>query len=285
MEITTDDPDLRNQRLEHLAPILAGHPHVCLSCPEADGCTRDECTYGNPPEARCCEMFGWCELGRLVDFVDSARSLPRRPVAVARAAVVEGRIRLEWGLCVGCGRCVLMCGTAEPAGQALEMTGGGLWAGAVTARTRKDSLRTSGCTFCGLCVLVCPAGALSAPGEEGARWLAGRRERFRPADQVLPPQVLRAFDPASLDAVPRDPGVFELTDLQGQVVTIKGVADLREGLAQALTDPACGGAAFFRLELDPLFTQRESELLARYAREHGHLPPASGFDDDLFADD
>jgi formate dehydrogenase beta subunit len=51
--VTTDDPGLRTLRLERLAAILARHPHVCLSCPDGDGCSRDDCTYGNPPEARC----------------------------------------------------------------------------------------------------------------------------------------------------------------------------------------------------------------------------------------
>ena len=63
--VTTDDPGLRALRLERLATVLARHPHICLSCPDRDGCSRDECTYGNPPEARCCDEFGRCELGSL----------------------------------------------------------------------------------------------------------------------------------------------------------------------------------------------------------------------------
>ncbi len=112
LEVTTDDPELRVLRLERLAAILAEHPHICLSCPDRDGCTRDECTYGNPPEARCCGEFGRCELGKVVAFVDPAVALRRTAVAVSRDAVVEGRIRREPGLCVGCGRCVAACETA-----------------------------------------------------------------------------------------------------------------------------------------------------------------------------
>jgi hypothetical protein len=74
------------------------------------------------------------------------------------------------------------------------------------------------------------------------------------------------------------------------VLRIGGVPDLREGLSRALTDPAFASAVGFTFEIDPLFTQRESELLARYAKQHGHLPPGNDpsdelFGEDLFADD
>ena len=42
--------------------ILGDHPHVCLTCPQRDGCSRDDCMYGNPPEDRCCGEFGRCEI-------------------------------------------------------------------------------------------------------------------------------------------------------------------------------------------------------------------------------
>ena len=60
------------------------------------------------------------------------------------------------------------------------------------------------------------------------------------------------------------------------------MADLRRGLLEALDDAGCAGAACFEVELDELYTQRESELLARYAQEHGGLPAANDLDDDLF---
>lgn len=168
-KVCTDDESLRVLRLERLGTILAGHPHICLSCPDRDGCTREECTYGNPPEARCCDQLGRCELERLVGWLDPAGQVARRSVGVDRAATSEGRIRLEMGLCIGCTRCVRICAVAPEAGTALEVDAGG------AARPRNGTLRASGCTFCGLCVMVCPAGALTAPGEAGARWLAGRR--------------------------------------------------------------------------------------------------------------
>lgn len=287
MVITTDDPALRAARLERLAPIIARHPHSCLSCPDRDGCSRDECTYGIPPQARCCAELGRCELGKVVAFVDAGLVLPRRPVTVSRDAVTEGRIRREMGLCVGCGRCVRVCESAPEAGRALEMTIGADVNGvtAAAARPKKDSLRASGCTFCGQCVLVCPAGALTAPGVTGARWLEGRRERSRLATSVLPPERRRPFTRDAVATAPDEAGVLQLLDRAGQVLRISGVADLRLALTEALADPASAETAFFQVDLDPLYTQRESELLARYAQEKGHLPPGNVVDDDLFADD
>jgi predicted molibdopterin-dependent oxidoreductase YjgC len=283
LEVTTDSPQLRALRLERLGPILASHPHVCLACPDAEGCSRDQCTYGNPPEARCCAEFGRCELGRLVAWMDPALALPRRAVIVQRDSTMEGRIRWEAGLCVGCGRCVRACATLSKAGDALEMVDRGGGAGAaIVARPKNGGLRASGCTFCGQCVIVCPAGALTAPGAKGAEWLAGRRERSDLREQALPPRSRQPFERQTVETSPAEAGVFRLLDGDGCTLLVRGVPDLRRGLCEALADPDCSAASFFELELDELYTQRESELLAAYAQEHGGLPCANDLDDDLF---
>jgi predicted molibdopterin-dependent oxidoreductase YjgC len=296
LEVATDDPDVLAVRRERLARILTRHPHICLSCPDRDGCARDECSYGVPLEARCCDEFGRCELGRLVRWVDPQSVIPRREVGVSRDSVVEGRIRREAGLCVGCGRCVRVCDESPHAGRALEMvaviadSGGGPptvhggAASAAVAAPKKGTLRASECTFCGQCVMVCPAGALTAPGEAGARWLAGRREQSGLAEPVMPLEARLSFSARGLDAVPHAAGVFRLFDDRGEVVRISGVDDLRRGLAEALADPGSAAATVFEVELDPLFTQRESELLAQYVKGRGHLPPGNDLGDDLFDD-
>jgi len=71
-------------------------------------------------------------------------------------------------------------------------------------------------------------------------------------------------------------------DAEGRVLQISGVADLRLGVAKALGEPSGESANSFVVELDPLYTQRESELLALYAQEHGELPPGNDLGDDLF---
>ena len=208
-----------------------------------------------------------------------------------RDRLKEGRIRREPGLCIGCGRCVVVCETSPDAGRALKMVAiavGPERSASVSdflAQPKQDTLRASGCTFCGQCVMVCPAGALTAPGEEGAQWLAGRRAESGLVAPVLPPAAWEAIDPAKLADIPSEAGTFQLMDHEGQVLRIGGVADLRQGVTQALTEPACSTAACFRLELDALYTQRESELLARYAQEHGNLPAGNDLGDDLYEDD
>ena len=278
-DVRTDDEGLRELRLARLESILAAHPHICLSCPDRDGCNREDCSYGNPVETRCCDESGRCELGTLVQWLDACVELPRRAVAADRTAIIEGRIRREMGLCIGCARCVRVCAHAPEAGGALEMD-----AQQNRARPRKETLRASGCTFCGLCVMVCPTGALTAPGEAGARWLAGRKAKNPLPPGILPPQARQAFTRDNVAVVPRAAGVFRLTDTGGRVVFIRGVEDLRAGLTAAADDPACSAATFFQTELHPLYTQRESELLARHTKEWGRLPPANDLGDDLFDD-
>jgi formate hydrogenlyase subunit 6/NADH:ubiquinone oxidoreductase subunit I len=282
MVVTTRTPDLESERLERLEQILLGHPHICLSCPDRDGCSRDECTFGIPIQARCCDEFGRCELGRLVAHVDAGGRVPRRAVSVLREAVGEGMIRREPGLCLGCGRCVNVCRLSPRAGRSLHLV---MSNGRLRAEPKQETLKTSGCTFCGQCVLVCPAGALTAPGERGARWLERCRQRSDLETPVPPPDEWRTVEEAELERVPRLSGVFLLADATGRVLRIGGAADLPRGIARALDEPACATARRFRFEAAPLFTQRESELLARFAQQEGHLPPGNDLGDDLFPDD
>ncbi|MBN1321650.1 MAG: (2Fe-2S)-binding protein [Thermoleophilia bacterium] len=292
MEIVTEDPELQATRRQRLASILARHPHICLSCPDRDGCARDECTYGIPLEARCCQEFGHCELGRLVDFVDRDCVLPRTAVATVREASIEGRIRREPGLCIACGRCVCICSSAPEAGAALQMVAepgeeaqGRAGDANMVALPRNSDLRASGCTFCGLCVMVCPTGAVTASAVAGDRWLTARREKSGLKSPVYPPEIREAFTVQRIEAVPRAPGVFRLFDGSEEVIRISGVEDLRGGLTQALGDPACAAGRSFQVELDQMYTQRESELLAQYTRERGHLPAGNDLADDLFDDE
>ena len=116
------------------------------------------------------------------------------------------------------------------------------------------------------------------------RWLAGRRERSGLAEPMLPPKEWRPFSVESIEAVPRAAGVFRLFDHRREVLRIAGVADVRRGLLEALTDPASGAAVWFEVELDELFTQRESELLAQYVKSKGQMPPGNDLEDDLFGE-
>ena len=285
MEIVTDDEGLRELRLRRLGEALEGHPFVCLLCPDRDGCLRDECSYGNPPEARCCDRYGYCELASLMAFVDPEGVLRPGSGPFDREAVVEGPIRREPGLCVGCGRCVVVCAEMEGAGRSLQMVDGAPAFGRrPVAVPRGPSLRAAGCTFCGRCVLVCPTGALTVSGEAGGRWLERRRETSGLAAPVLPPEPRMTVTEAR-ERLGGGPGVLQLLDRRGEVLLIAGVPDLAKGLVGALDDLGPDSVAYVRAEEEPMYTQRESELLTLYSRRHGSLPPGNDLGEDMFDDD
>ena len=84
MEVVTDDPALRSERLERLAELLARHPHICLSCPDRDGCTRQECTYGIAAKRAVATSSDGVSSASWWPTSTPAKSVPRRAVAVSR---------------------------------------------------------------------------------------------------------------------------------------------------------------------------------------------------------
>ena len=79
MKITTDTDDIRKHRQQNLVPILADHPHSCLTCSQREGCIplTDVCPGNVPVEERCCELLGNCEFERVVDYVGIAPETQR----------------------------------------------------------------------------------------------------------------------------------------------------------------------------------------------------------------
>ena len=296
MVIDTLDAEALGFRASSMKAILGDHPHVCLTCPQRDGCSRDDCTYGVPPEERCCGEFGRCEIAKVAAFVGA---LQTAPLYVHRrlGEVVDHNIRRDLDQCIGCGRCVAACDRLEEAGSALMLVetetllGAGLpksqsYLGRHLAVPKADDLRASGCTFCGACVMVCPTGALTAVGKNGATWLASRGERSTLRAPVLPPEQRLALAAEVIEAqVPVQEGVFRLFDADGGVLIISGVMDLRAALLASLHGSLAGEARTFRFEEDPMYTQRESEMLAQYLQEHGRMPKGNDTLGDLSGDD
>ncbi|MCZ7663659.1 MAG: 2Fe-2S iron-sulfur cluster-binding protein [Thermoleophilia bacterium] len=297
MAVDTRDDRARGFRRSSMQAILGDHPHVCLTCPQRDGCSRDDCMYGNPPETRCCGEFGRCEIAKVAAYVGA---LEQAPAYVHRelGVIQDHNIRRDLDLCIGCGRCETACDILEEAGSALKLVetrtlvaaDGEVWEprsylGRHVAVPKAEDLRASGCTFCGACVLVCPTGALTAPGAKGAAWLSKRRNRSTLRPAVLPPEDRLAFTRDVVEELPVCEGVFRVFDAGGAVLQISGVMDLRRGVSEALDGPLAGDARTFVFEIDPMYTQRESEILARHLQEHGSLPRGNDVLGDLFDDE
>jgi formate dehydrogenase beta subunit len=123
----------------------------------------------------------------------------------------------------------------------------------------------------------------SAYTEEQARAEAGRclqcDLRLQIAQVTLPPETATAmpFDGDHVEAVPQTAGVYRLLDASGNVILIKGTADLRGALRAELERGT--ESARFEIEEDPMYTKRESELIQQYLQRHGKMP--GGGDDDL----
>lgn len=104
-------------------------------------------------------------------------------------------------------------------------------------------------------------------------------------EAALPPLLQHALNMEQLHAVPAAAGVYFILDDDGQILDIKGVANLQAALYELLSQLGSEAARLaFRFEEAHFFSQRENELLQAYSEQHGKLPPGVGEDDldDLF---
>jgi formate dehydrogenase beta subunit len=156
MAVVSKSPALEKLRHERIAKILGNHPHVCLTCPQREGCSRTECSYGNPPEQRCCSIFNSCDLRKVADFVGIPNTTPTYKHVALPVITDEPFYDRDYNLCIDCRRCLVACNEVRGVG-CLEVknTDGRTWVGTI-----KPTLIESGCKFCSACVAVCPTGAL-----------------------------------------------------------------------------------------------------------------------------
>ena len=156
MVVTTTSPAIDKLRKDGIARTLGTHPHVCLTCPQRDGCSRTTCSFGNPVEQRCCSIFNSCELRKVSDYVGIPATTPNYKHVQLPVIKDEPFYDRDYNLCIDCRRCLVACNDVRGVG-CLEVknTDGRTWVGTIAA-----TLLESGCKFCSACVTVCPTGAL-----------------------------------------------------------------------------------------------------------------------------
>jgi NADPH-dependent glutamate synthase beta subunit-like oxidoreductase/Pyruvate/2-oxoacid:ferredoxin oxidoreductase delta subunit len=161
MVIHTDPPKVQEIRQKNLAKLLGSHPHVCLTCPNRNGCSRSQCSYGNPPETWCCSIFSSCELRKVSDYIGIPNATPAYKPIQLPVIKDEPFFDRNYNLCIDCRRCLVACNDVRGVG-CLEVkeveTQQGIrhYVGTIA-----PTLIESGCKFCQTCVTVCPTGALT----------------------------------------------------------------------------------------------------------------------------
>ncbi|MCC4117339.1 FAD-dependent oxidoreductase [Aromatoleum toluclasticum] len=160
MVVTTQSAAIQEVRQASLAKVLGPHPHVCLTCPQRDGCSRSQCSYGNPQETRCCTIFSSCELRKISDYIGIPNTTPPYKPAQLPVVLDEPFFDRDYNLCIDCRRCLVACNDVRGVG-CLEVKEVETPQGKRTyVGTIAPTLIESGCTFCQACVTVCPTGAL-----------------------------------------------------------------------------------------------------------------------------
>lgn len=161
MSVATNNERIRRRRQENLIPILAGHPHACLTCVQREGCSRSQCSANVPEDERCCPRFGHCELQDAAAYVGISEATPKWVSTNLPVIENDPLFVRDYNLCIGCTRCVRSCADlrgVEALGFVRDEQG------RVRVGTLGPTLTESGCRFCTACVEVCPTGALADKG-------------------------------------------------------------------------------------------------------------------------
>ena len=163
MRVTTSSAALEATRRARLRKIFSSHPHACVQCAQRAGCALEPCSTNVAREERCCPIFHRCELRKLAELVGIPGDTPRYRPAHLPVVEDEPLLLMDPNLCIGCLRCVRMCGEVRKV-EALGFILDG--AGDPVVGLRAPGLDGSGCRFCLSCVEVCPTGALRLKQED-----------------------------------------------------------------------------------------------------------------------
>ncbi|MDD5093115.1 MAG: FAD-dependent oxidoreductase [Dehalococcoidia bacterium] len=170
MMVRTCTPQVDQSRRNSLELILSRHPHACLICSKraTEQCNPHHLVEQGETLRPCaiCPSDKHCELQRIADFIGIKEI--NIPMSYRIAPVETGHPLFDRdpSLCVVCGRCVKICQEVRGV-KAIDFVHGQDGTIVGVAPVSGNSLKDSGCKFCGACVEVCPTGALRDKGGLG----------------------------------------------------------------------------------------------------------------------
>jgi NADPH-dependent glutamate synthase beta subunit-like oxidoreductase len=157
MVVKTKSAELQAKRKEHLIQILKDHPHVCLTCAQKEGCSRTQCSANVPDPEKCCIQLGNCEVEKVADYIGISPETPQFVPQGLPKDEAEPLFTRDYNFCIGCLRCVHACTEISGA----DVLGFVYKDGKTIVGPKKSSgFSDADCRFCGLCVEVCPTGAM-----------------------------------------------------------------------------------------------------------------------------
>ncbi len=197
MDVTTDNDRIKAERQENLLPILARHPHACLTCAQQEGCSRTQCSTNVPETERCCPQFGRCELQNVAEYIGISDITPKWIPTDLPLLKEDPLYTRDYNLCIGCTRCVRVCRDLrgiEAFGFVFDSYG------QIQVGTLGPTLAESGCKFCTACVEVCPTGALMDKSVQPGK----KKEELVPCRSACPanidvPEYVRLISQGKLD--------------------------------------------------------------------------------------
>ena len=104
--------------------------------------------------------------------------------------------------------------------------------------------------------------------------------RLQIQEITSPPEKLLKWGKENIQTVPESEGVYQLRDADKQILSIKGVMNMKDSLLEEFEEN--DKVVWFEYEEDQFYSKRESELLQQYIAEHGEMPEGNRDLDDLF---
>jgi len=105
--------------------------------------------------------------------------------------------------------------------------------------------------------------------------------RLQIQEITSPPEKLLKWTEENIQIVPESEGAYQLRDADKQILSIKGVMNMKDSLLEEFEEN--DKVVWFEYEEDQFYSKRESELIQQYLQVHGEMP-GGGQDelDDLF---